>query len=111
MRRELRDSVVAMMKYLQTNLPWDEKLYTQLSFMDPVNRTARETPIHGVQVAIRLSIQYGGVIKVPITSEMLNRLKYQGNEKKTMKIRKFGKRRNRISRNTFYQVDFSSRNR
>ena len=55
MRRELRDSVVAMMKYLQTNLPWDEKLYTQLSFMDPVNRTARETPIHGVQVVIRLS--------------------------------------------------------
>ena len=44
-RRELRDSAVAMLIYLQNNLPWDKPLYLHLSFMDPLKRTMREVPV------------------------------------------------------------------
>ena len=55
MRRELRDSLVAMLLYLQANLPWDKTLYTHLSFLDPLKRTATETPSYGVAVAGHLN--------------------------------------------------------
>ena len=55
MRRELRESVLATLKYMQTNLPWDKPLYEQLSFMDPMKRTASETVTNGVAVAVFLN--------------------------------------------------------
>ena len=54
-RRELRDSAVAMLIYLQNNLPWDKPLYMQLAFLDPQKRTDRNTPIYGVAVAAFLN--------------------------------------------------------
>ena len=46
-RRELKDSAVAMLIYLQNNLPWDQPLYMQLAFLDPQKRTERNTPNYG----------------------------------------------------------------
>ena len=54
-RREMRDSLAEMLKYLQANLPWDKPLYLHLSFMDPLKRTEREVPVYGVAVAEELN--------------------------------------------------------
>jgi hypothetical protein len=54
-RRELRDSAVAMLVYLQNNLPWDQPLYMQLAFLDPQKRTERNTSNYGVAVATFLN--------------------------------------------------------
>ena len=54
-RHELRNSVVIMLKYLQSHIPFDQPIYTQFGFIDPINRKEASMPINGVKVATFLN--------------------------------------------------------
>lgn len=53
-RKELQASTVAMLRYLQKNLPWDKELYEHVSFLDPLKRSTTEVQKFGVSVAKHL---------------------------------------------------------
>ena len=73
----MRGAVVEMMKYLQANMPWENKLYSQLSFLDPFQRTDSNIPARGVAVAeylkrfgeeqkLTLAVQLGQYQALPV---------------------------------------------
>ena len=69
MRAEMKRAVVEMMKYLQANIPWENKFYTQLSFLDPVQRTDSDIPARGVAVAEYLK-RFGEEQKVTLVVQL-----------------------------------------
>ena len=50
-RREMRSAAKKMLSYLQGNIPWDDKLLRQLTFLDPLNRTDLKTVEYGIGAA------------------------------------------------------------
>ena len=50
-KKEMRGSVVVMLSYLQSNIPWECSLLQKLNFLDPKNRTDSNTAENGVDVA------------------------------------------------------------
>ena len=50
-RKELKKSTLAMVIYLQKNVPWDQEFYEHVSFLDPSKRTSIQVATFGVSVA------------------------------------------------------------
>ena len=50
-RSELRESVLAMLRFMQEKLPYDKPIYAMFGFIDPKNRDKADMPKNGVAVA------------------------------------------------------------
>ena len=50
-RLEMRRGVVAMLLYLQNNIPWTSPLLKHMAFLDPLKRSDVKTAEYGVEVA------------------------------------------------------------